>query len=111
MSYVRWSCDDGKSDVYVYADINGGWTTMVAGRSILRDIAEDAVPKGYVPELGFGDETHYAKDYTHPEAGAQFNHSTPQEAANNLERLREEGFHVPQFAIDDLREEILDETD
>lgn len=31
MSYCRWSTDDGRSDVYVYHDIRGGWTTHVRG--------------------------------------------------------------------------------
>ena len=30
MSYCRWSCDDFKSDVYVWHDISGGWMTAVS---------------------------------------------------------------------------------
>lgn len=32
MSYCRWSSDFWQCDVYVYEDVNGGWTTHVAGR-------------------------------------------------------------------------------
>ena len=30
MSYCRFSSDDWQCDVYVYADVAGGWTTHVA---------------------------------------------------------------------------------
>lgn len=32
MSYCRFSSDNWMSDVYVYADVAGGWTTHVASR-------------------------------------------------------------------------------
>ena len=32
MSYCRWSSMNWRCDVYVYADVGGGWTTHVAGR-------------------------------------------------------------------------------
>lgn len=32
MSYCRFSSDNWKSDVYVYEDVGGGWTTHVAMR-------------------------------------------------------------------------------
>lgn len=32
MSYCRFSSDNWRSDVYVYEDVGGGWTTHVAGR-------------------------------------------------------------------------------
>jgi len=42
MSYCRWSSDHGECDVYVYADVAGGWTTHVAGRR-LRHRVPDAI--------------------------------------------------------------------
>jgi hypothetical protein len=42
MSYCRWSSDNWMSDVYVYEDVSGGWTTHVAGRRR---------PFGPVPDL------------------------------------------------------------
>jgi hypothetical protein len=43
----------------------------------------------------------------HPEAGTSFNHDTPGECADNLERLRASGLIVPHWAIDDLRSEQI----
>ena len=40
-----------------------------------------------------------------PLAGQSFNDSTPGECADRLEALRAAGFNVPQYAIDELREE------
>lgn len=34
MSYCRFSSDNFMSDVYVYADADGGWTTHVAGNRL-----------------------------------------------------------------------------
>lgn len=34
MSYCRWSSDNFMSDVYVYEDCYGGWTTHVAGNRL-----------------------------------------------------------------------------
>lgn len=65
MSYVRLSED---SDVYVYEDCQGGWTT-------------------------------------HVKNGEDFNDPTPGDCADTLEELRKQGHKVPQYAIDELREE------
>lgn len=67
MSYCRWSSDNFKCDVYVYADVSGGWTTHVK-----RDSSLD------------------------------FNVETPGECAARLMSLRKQGYHVPQYAIDNL---------
>ena len=128
MSYCRWSCMDGYSDVYVYANVHGGWTTHVAGRRI----PEGAPPDADSVMLKFMDNhpgdtkgaadaylaaqkcrrewdanhPHFAID--HPEAGVSFNHDSPGACADNLERLRGEGFTVPDWAIETLREEHLE---
>lgn len=41
MSFVRWS---DESDVYVFADVRGGWTTMLTG-SAGGDVYRDATRK------------------------------------------------------------------
>lgn len=45
-----------------------------------------------------------------PNAGKSFNDPTPGQCADRLEALRAEGFDVPQYAIDELREEDAEEA-
>lgn len=35
MSYCRWSSNDFQCDLYCYEDINGGWTTHIAGSKLI----------------------------------------------------------------------------
>ena len=41
MSYCRFSSDFGECDVYVYADVYGGWTTHVAGRRLKHAVPDE----------------------------------------------------------------------
>jgi len=119
MSYARWSTDDFRCDVYVYADVMGGWTTWVAGsRHILTD-DQLPPPEEYDPD----DEQSFVRWYRRhqevmrligkapmvdiglPYDGERFNHDTPGECADNLEMLRDLGYNVPEDAITRLRKE------
>jgi len=122
MSYCRFSCLNGYSDVYVYADTSGGWTTHVAGQ---RPPAGKPYSGLELALVGDGTETHPAwvlfkeselleqewsdanpaQPIDHPEAGESFNHSEPGECADNLERLKSEGFIIPFGVIQQLRSE------
>lgn len=118
MSYCRWSDDDYRCDVYVYHDVGGWWQTYVAGRRHVFDppppLPED-VDMATDEGLGLWMERHLevgrrvrraeVVDIDLPEAGESFRHFTPGESADNLERLRGLGYHVPQYAIDELRDE------
>lgn len=42
VSYCRWSTNDFQCDLYVYADVSGGWTIHVAGN---RPIYKEPLPK------------------------------------------------------------------
>ena len=58
MSYCRWSSDNFMCDVYVYEDVNGGWTTHMAGnRPMLPPIPE--LPLSWLPKINgeFDSET------------------------------------------------------
>ena len=115
MSYCRWSSDDFQCDVYVYEDVGGGWTTHVAGNRI----AGKLTPVGPFPEdkadMGAWFERHNTqmaelekmerKPIGLPHDGESFNDPTPGECADRLESLRALGYNVPQYAIDNLREE------
>lgn len=108
MAYCRWS----DCDVYVYEDVSGGWTTHVAAR---RNAAGKAPPidwtseettlSSYQTHNKWHEENTEYVDLKMPSAGKSFNDPSPGECADRLEALRAEGFDVPQYAIDELREE------
>lgn len=127
MSYCRFSSEDRTCDAYVY-EANWGWVTHVARNKVrwtiplpaeLPDIDwETALPHEradhiramvdrdvLVSDLLRRFYTHEREDIDHPDAGETFTHDTPGECADNLERLKAEGFNIPQYAIDALREE------
>jgi hypothetical protein len=124
MAYCRWSCMNGYCDAYVYEDAHGGWTTHLAGvrwpegapesgmdamfYAMNAECSNDEVAQAYKDAQQARDDWNKQnppQPIEHPEAGASFNHDTPGECAENLERLRKEGFRVPDWAIDELREE------
>lgn len=115
MSYCRWSSDNGYCDLYVYEDVQGGWTSHVAARrrppGAPRDPMYAFMAGGVKEYMSAMDEWNkWAQSVTmididHPEAGTSFNHDTPGECAENLKRLRAEGFVVPEYAINSLMEE------
>lgn len=114
MSYCRFS-DDPRSDVYVYADVSGGFTTHVArSRTVFPMPLPPAVP--FIPERRR--EWLHRRDTVSdlrarasrvaiglPHDGASFNHDTPDECADHLEHLAAIGYVVPRHAIEDLRRE------
>lgn len=125
MSYCRWSSDNGYCDVYVYEDVHGGWTTHVCtmrhpsgrpngylaefGRQITAggDIDQDKLETARTAQQDW-DALNPATKIDHAAAGESYNHDTPGECADRLEWLRGEGFHVPQYAVDTLREEDIE---
>lgn len=113
MSYCRWSSDNWASDVYVYEDVGGGWTTHVAASKL------DHLP---TPELDIMKASPEAWLESHnksmdelrsiarhpidlPHAGETFNDPTPGACADRLSHLKELGYHVPDYAIEELRSE------
>jgi hypothetical protein len=122
MSYCRWSSDDWQCDVYVYAHVDGGWATHVAGRRWIFTVElppPTPLPRGFSHDQftawyqrhrevmrlhGEVDKGHWL-ELPEPEGGIDYMHRTAGECADNLERLRAAGFNVPQYAIDELREE------
>ena len=85
MSYCRWSSNNYQCDVYVY-ESDLGFQTYVAGNRVNWD-------------------THDRVFIDHPEAGQSYTDTTPGQCADRLEKLKSEGFKVPQYAIDELRKE------
>lgn len=133
MSYCRWSSDFFQCDVYVYADVSGGWTTHVAGRRmrygppetvtqmpcdtfdeywaqhLAYDAWRDSLPKDKDGDVA--DSEYINLSDIGPEAGESYNDPTAAECAERLEALKASGFNVPQRAIDALRQEAVESPD
>lgn len=118
MSYCRFSDDNYRCDVYVFATENGFETHVAANRIALpegvivpsfADLASGTISpedfqkadRAFRASLKLAPRT----AVEHPEAGAWFTHATPGECADNLARLAAEGFHIPAGVIDTLRAE------
>lgn len=116
MSYCRWSSDNHRSDVYTYECIDGFWTTHVAGLKRVGEIPEhpsysepinddwmrrakvhrDAVEAAELVKIGL------------PHDGKTFKDTGPAECADTLKMLREAGYHVPSWAIEELEAEAAE---
>lgn len=98
MSYCRFSCDDFKSDVYVYASSRGGIVTHVATHRYV-----------YPPKYG---DVEWCNSRPPAVAiglqydGAVFNHRDERDCLNSLRHLKEVGYHVPEHALKRLEEEV-----
>ena len=123
MSYCRWSSvtEFGNlSDVYVY-ESNRGYEVLISGVHINNPF-EDPHPtfsldKQESEDEAWADYLRYereAKEWwkrnqkfkTELEfSGETFIFETAGECADFLELLKKDGYHVPQYAIDSLREE------
>lgn len=113
MSYCRWSSDNWQCDVYCYEDFSGGFTIHVAGVRVLGDIPKTPVmTKENMAEYlaAHQAQMEFLKTAKHaciglPHDEEEFNEATAAACADRLEMLRSVGYHVPQYAIDALREE------
>jgi hypothetical protein len=95
MSYCRVG-DEG-SDVYMYADVQGGYTLHVARNRVIKGprIKHGAL-KGLLR----------VRKINHHCAGESYNVSSREEMINLMLELKLEGFGVPRRAIDQLLDEI-----
>ena len=112
MSYCRFSSDGFQCDVYVYADVSGGWTTHVAAKrhpNRVPDIdhrSEDTFKRSYAAHRAALDDPENAVVPIGRAAdGASFHDATALDCAQRLLWLRGLGYNVPQYAIDELVEE------
>lgn len=124
MAYCRWSSDDHQCDVYTYADGAGVWVTHVAGNryAVTEPLPEPIeLPHLFTNEQfkawwDRGSEVARIIDASElvaiglPHDGERFNDPTPGAAADTLTMLRDAGYHVPQYAIDQLRKEAVGTT-
>lgn len=114
MSYCRWSSDDFRCDVYVYqCAFDGRWNTHVAAnRVVFQEPLPEAVP--YDDTLAWYERFNKVMEIVgrapreridHELAGQTLYDESPGDCARTLERLRGEGFNVPDYAIQSLHEE------
>lgn len=122
MSYCRFSSYDFWCDVCCYHDVGGYWQIYVANRRhAFKGPLPDPVP------LSPSDDDNWrawwrawCERHTKvgkmideadlvpiglPADGASYQEPTPGAAADRLEELKRMGYHVPDYAIESLREE------
>lgn len=113
MSYCRWSFDDYKSDIYCYQAEDESYVIGIANnkyvsdtpRPILADENDiDAWLKHHYELLDWCEKAEM-EPIGLPSDGKYYTFETIQETIDKLLQLREEGYHVPQIAIDNLKAE------
>lgn len=120
MAFVRWSSDNGRSDVYCYENVNGSWTTHVAGRKPV-DIESrppdpdwrvaQSSPGQWVRENAAVTAWYEGRDYKAiglPCDGATFDDAGPKEMVERLKSLKAMGYHVPESVFEVLASEVED---
>src|SRR3954469_7877181 len=115
MSYCRWSCDNFKSDVYVYESADG-WMTHIAASKL----EGDAPFPEYLEVVGKMDAIEWSRRYQERSAwmenakrvsiklkyaGMSFTDGSPQQCAVRLMMLKDIGYHVPDGVIETLQAE------
>lgn len=115
MSYCRFSSDNFRSDVYVYFSVENMFVCHIASRKIsnIEECPQVEVPaedptlfyNQYKSRRKWMDSHAIRENIDHELAGTTFSTERPDDMAQSLLDLREEGFHVPQHAIDELLEE------
>lgn len=114
MSYCRFSSDNFRSDVYVYFSVDEMFVCHIAQRKIINIEECPQIQSMDDPATFLADYANRSKwmdtcaareDIEHELAGTTFSTDRPDDMAQALLDLREEGFHVPQYAIDELLEE------
>lgn len=119
MSYCRFSSDNFTCDVYVYEHVGGYWVIHVAGRRRLpeappapaaRTENEDGILSQEESREWLKLHEEWSDKWIHdidlPQAGELFELESPQTCADKLRELKSIGFNVPQYAIDELEDEV-----
>lgn len=116
MSYCRWSSDDFQCDVYVYKHVGGFWQIHVATN---RSTPDEPFPEAIVPKTDEEWDKFFEREKVVREMldkatskeiglkydGEDFQCPSAKECASVLMMLKNEGYNVPDYAINDLLEE------
>ena len=114
MSYCRWSSDDWKCDLYCFADVGGGYTTYVAGKRLVTklpknvDLTSENVEtwfKVHEKQMNMLESAEY-ENINLPHAGKSFNDPTLKKFFERIIYLKELGYHIPDYVIDQIMEEL-----
>lgn len=120
MSFCRFSDDNWKSDVYAYESAEG-FELHVASNRIVGDIPTrpsigdilyiepGEFLKKHQEQMAFL-ETAERAPIGGPHDGESFRYATLRELHDGLLQLRADGYHVPQFALDEIEEELNEEA-
>jgi hypothetical protein len=124
MSYCRWSSDNWKSDIYCYESSYGFVTAVASNKRILDgmplmplnpvlvDCTEEEREELWKDWFRIHEEqmefleTAEMKKIGLKYDGETFDDSTAEECLETLLMLQKEGYHVPEDAIEALREEV-----
>lgn len=118
MSYCRWSSDNWKCDLYCYPDVNGGYTTHIAGNRVVGAVPEEldiltAEPDAWVASHKRAMdwlETAQRRPIGLPHDGATFRDATLEEFKARLLMLRAAGYCFPDYVLAEIDEEIAAEA-
>jgi len=118
MSYCRFSHNDHQCDVYAYEDVNGGITVHVAGK---RYVFKSPLPAPALPadSVAWFERHELVSEMLKqatmvsidlPYAGKTRDGMSYEDAAAFLQELRQLGYRVPQYAIDELLKDAAEEA-
>jgi len=117
MSYCRWSSDNFRCDLYVYDSVEGGYAIHVASNRTVDDPPE--IPDfGTVPNDEFVLKHKAQMDWLMSAErrliglsrdGRSYYADDLEELLAIITSLRDEGYRVPQYVFDTIREEIDEE--
>lgn len=123
MSYCRFSSDDWKCDLYCYGDIGGGFTVHVAANRFVVDPPEtppwpqkaegpefEAWVKGHI-EQSEAIRERPRKPIELPHAGESFYRLDIDTFLDTVKMLKSIGYRVPDWVIEEIEQEISEETD
>lgn len=120
MSYCRWSSENFKSDLYVYACVDDTWTIHVAANRVVGDVPPVFWPtdtsdpdqmarcvESHKAQSAYLDNAEH-REIELPCAGATFKLPTPGDCADKCEELAALGYVVPAYVVPSLREEQVE---
>lgn len=119
MSYCRFSSDDFRSDVYIYADSGGGYTTHVASHRYDGEIPSVASAFGEPFNVNravelFKEQSDFIQSATMTKIGGQFDGQTFSDPTlgtllARMNELAAAGYRVPADAFAAVEAEIEEE--
>ena len=112
MSYCRFSSDDWRCDLYLYADVKGGYTLHIAHKRISGDVPrldwdiedQDRFWQSYHTQNAYVQQAIYDPILL-PFAGEDLRLADLAEVEAWLLRLRELGYNFPDYVLEMVRQE------